>query len=210
MSAIYLDVEQGSRAWVEARLGIPTATGFNRIVTATGRQSRSRDDYLAELTAEYLTGEPYADFGGTEWMDRGRALEPDARASYQLDRGATVQQIGFVFRDEKRLVGCSPDGLVGDDGLLELKCPSAPVHIKYLVAGCGQYYSQLQGQLWVTGRKWVDFMSYHPDLPEYITRVGPDPAYQAALDKALPEFLADLVAWRERLVEMGALKNSEP
>ena len=199
--------EQGTVAWQEARLGIPTASQFSRIVTATGRLSKQRDSYLSELLAAWCLGEPVTDFLGTDATERGHVLEPDARKYYAFQRDVEPTTVGLIYRDESRMVGCSPDGLVGEDGLLELKCPMAPTHILCLCRGGlpPTHKAQVQGQLWVSGRKWCDFMSYHPQLPPLLIRVEPDLAYHAALDEFMPLFVEEVIAGRERLRELGAV-----
>ena len=111
---IVLDCEQGSQAWIDARLGIPTASEFSRIVTPTGRASTAAEGYTAELLAEWALGYPIKEFGGDEWTERGKELEPDARAFYALDTNLDPQTVGFVYRDERKMVGGSPDALVGE------------------------------------------------------------------------------------------------
>ena len=178
---IPLDVEQGSRAWIEARLGIPTASEFSRIVTPGGKLSASRDEYIGTLLAEWALGDTEDEFD-SEWTARGKALEPEARDFYAFHRDVAVNKVGLVYRDAERLVAASPDGLVGDEGATELKCPKASTHLRWLSVGKvpRQHMIQIQGQLWVSGRAWVDFMSYHPGLPPLIVRAEPDEKLQAA------------------------------
>ena len=212
-----LDVEQGSREWIEARLGIPTASAFKRIVTSTGKLSAQRDAYQAELLSEWVFGEPAKDFD-TTWTERGKVLEPDARRYYSFHTDTEARTVGFIVRESNdgispaldagevvAIAGASPDGLVGDDGLLELKCPREDTHMLYLARGVlpSEYRAQVQGQLWVTGRAWADFMSYCPELPPFLIRVEPDAKFQAALDDHMPVFHAELMAGRQRLIEKG-------
>ena len=209
-----LDCEQGSLAWIQARLGVATASQFSRIVTKTGRLSASRGDYLAELLAEWALNEPMGALeraaldgspGITDWMERGKALEPEARRYYALMQDCDVEEIGFAYYDEERLIGASPDGLVGDDGLLEIQCPSAPKHLMNMVreGPPAPKWAQMQGQLFVTGRAWCDFLSHHPDLPPVLHRFRPDENYQAALAKHLPAFAEEIKAGRAKLIERG-------
>ena len=205
LSVITLDCEQGTREWIEARLGIPTATGFSRIVTPGGKISKSREAYWGDLLAEWVLQEPQDDVPNLYWIERGEALEPEARRYYSFHADVDAVTVGFVFRDALKTVGCSPDGLVGEDGLLELKCPKAGHHIAWLARGVvpQEHISQLQGQLWVTGRHWVDFMSYHPGLPPFIIRVEPEPRYQDALDEHIPTFCDEVVNGRAYLQSLG-------
>ena len=165
--------------------------------------------------AEYCLGQPYTKFLGTDATERGHMLEPEARKYYSFQRDLDAETVGLIYRDESRMVGCSPDGLVGDDGLIELKCPMAPTHLLWLaryspIGGkpgtCPrEHRPQVQGQLWVSRRKWCDFMSYHPQLPPLLIRVEPDAKYHAALDKWMPKFIQEVIAGRERLQELGAV-----
>ena len=203
---IIVDCEQGTREWIEARLGIPTASEFSKIVTPGGKLSKTREVYWGDKLAEWALGEPRDDVPlSLYWVERGELLEPDARRHYAFRRDVEPVKVGFVHRDETRMVGCSPDGLVGDDGLLELKCPMPGRHISWLARNeiPREHASQLQGQLWVTGRPWVDFMSYHPSLPPFIVRVEPDQRYQDALDEHLPTFVDELLDGRAYLRSLG-------
>ena len=196
---------QGSTEWSEARLGMPTTSAFKRILTPSGKVSLSRDVYMAELLAEWALGEPITEFTGTEWTERGNFLEADARAFYSFHRDLDVATAGFLYRDNARMCGCSPDGLVGEDGLLELKCPGAGKHLLWLSRGHvpPEHQMQVQGALWVSGRAWLDFMSFYPRLPSLIVRVTPNPGIQDALDAAIPKFISELLSGRERLVKLG-------
>ena len=202
---IILNVKQGSEAWLEARCGIATASNFGSIVTRTGKLSASRDGYLAKLVAEYFGGP--GDYFESDWMERGKMLEAEAFDYYALVEKALPERVGFVYRDEGRMCGASPDGLVGDKGLLELKCPSLETHLQYLARDvCPRdYFAQVQGQIWCSNgeREWCDFMSYYPGMPSLIVRVEPDVGYQAALSKYMPLFVKEILAHRERLIEIG-------
>ena len=169
---ITVDCEQGTPEWIECRLGIPTASEFDKIVTSTGRLSASRFEYNAVLIAEWASGEPLSDFQGTYWTDRGSELEPQARKQYEFDADMEVKQIGFAYANEQKMYGASPDGLVGDDGLLELKCKGLKWHCYYLAhwlkdAVPRQHLIQTQAQLWVTGRVWCDLFGYLSRVPKF-------------------------------------------
>ena len=203
---IVVDVEQNTQAWIEARLGVVTASAMSRIITPGGKLSAQREKYKAELLAEYFLGSPLDDFGGNDAIDWGNRIEPEARKFYGFIRDATPRTVGFCLKDESGMVGASPDALVGSDGLLELKCPFVPANQLLYLAGDvvpRQHVMQLQGQLWVTGREWVDFMSYYPRLPPFIKRVLPDGATFDAFDKHIPVFIDELMAGRKRLIDMG-------
>ena len=148
---------------------------------------------------------------GTEWTERGHVLEGEARAAYGLLRDADVTEVGTIYRDERRLVASSPDGIVIEEDpmalrtLLEMKCPKAGTHLLWLSRGTvpREHVMQLQGQLWVTDFDGADFMSYHPGLPPLLLSVEPDEKLQAAMDEHIPTFIEELLAGRERLRELG-------
>lgn len=180
---------QGSEQWFAARLGRPTASQFHRIIQPLKlKASTSQGRYMHELLAERLLGQECVDYGSA-WMNRGGDMEASAVAWYSL-RGADVRAVGFVTSDDGR-IGCSPDRLVSEDGLLEIKCPSAAVHIGHLLGSIGDdHWAQVQGQLWLTGRKWCDVLSFNPDLPPALVRVERDGAFVAALAEEVERFAA--------------------
>lgn len=197
-----LDVIQGSEEWLLARLGIPTASEFDRILTPAKLQPCAKaETYRNQLLAEWFVGHPI-DFDGTVgFMERGKELEPQARAAYEFHRDVEVRTVGFLKRDDE-MAGASPDGLVGAEGGLELKCPAIQTHLGYMLNPqdlVDAYRSQVQGNLYISGREWWDIMSYHPELPPVIQRVEPDPKYQAALDTVLNAFIANLLECRRVL-----------
>ena len=197
-----IECVQGSDQWHMARLGLPTASEFGRLVTPTGKPSAQADAYLHRLVAERLIGMPVDNDTDSPWMTRGSAMEAEAVAFYELQRGEDTRAVGFVTTDDG-LAGASPDRLVGDDGLLEIKCPSAAVHVGYLLeVEPRKYWPQLQGQLWVTGRAWVDFLSYCPGLPPALVRYARDEEFIAKLAEAVPAFACSVEASYLRLAEM--------
>jgi len=195
-----LDVVQGSPEWQQARLGIPTASCFHRILTArTLKLSSSAMRYKWDLIAERLLGEPM-DNADSAFMQRGTALEENACRAYEFTVDAQTSKVGFVMRDDMP-AGCSPDRFVGDNGILEIKCASAPLHVGALLDEAGdEYRLQVQGQLWVTGRAWIDLYFYNPDLPPALIRCYPEPAVFKALDETMPLFLQQL---DEATVKLG-------
>jgi len=200
---IRVDVEQGSPEWIKARLGLPTASGFSKLVTPGGKASSQASGYLNLLAAEWLLGRPVELFTSA-WAERGTELEPQARAFYEMETGLKVERVGLILRDDG-LAGCSPDGLVGD-GLVELKCPAPQTHVGYLLAGelPVDYRPQVQGQMLITGAPWVDFLSYHPDLPPFLIRVDRDEKYIALLSGELERLIEDLAAAKDRLAKYKA------
>ena len=196
---VVLTIDQGSEAWRRARLGIPTASNFKRILTASGALSTSSALYRDELLAEWRAGVARVS-DTSQWMRRGIEMEPEARLCYASRTGTAVTQVGLVYRDERRLIAASPDGLAGAHGLLEIKCPKAETHEAYLRTGelPSAYIPQVQGQLWVTRRKWCDFFSYHPDFAEQLlVRVTRDEPYIEKLCAAVEGFVSTLLQRRQ-------------
>jgi hypothetical protein len=170
--------EQGTDAWLAARLGKPSASCFSKLITMTGKPSASADAYINQLLGERLTGKSEPHYT-SEAMILGSEREPLARADYEFITGNKVDQFGFIL-DDSQSYGCSPDGLIGDDGGLEVKCPAQTTQAGYWrdkQSGVKKYYQQIQGCMWVTGRKWWDFFSYHPDMPHVLVRVKRDQDY---------------------------------
>jgi len=196
-----INVQQGSPEWIAARLGIPSASNFDKIITpAKLKPSSSQDIYLSQLVAEWFLRAPMDD-ARSGFMDRGVELEPEAAKFYSFDTDRDVIEVGFCLTDDGA-AGCSPDRLVGKDGLLEIKCPGAVQHMDYLLHGGlrDKYWMQVQGQLWVTGRRWCDLLSYHPTIPNVTDRIVPDADVQAALSREIPAFCVKLAAAKARLV----------
>lgn len=190
-------MEQRTTEWHAARLGKVTASRIADVVakTKTG-YGASRATYMAQLICERLTGQPTEGFTNAA-MQWGTDTEPRARAAYELQTGFSVQEVGFIPL-EGIAAGASPDGLVGDDGLVEIKCPNTATHIDYLLKGSvpGKYALQMQWQMLCTGRKWCDFVSFDPRLPAdlemWIKRVDRDDALIADLAIEVGEFLDEL------------------
>jgi hypothetical protein len=171
------DAIQGSEEWLETRLGRPTASNFGKLITPTGKASTSAQGYIDELIAQRITGE-IPEFFKSEAMQRGNDLEPVAKSLYEFTYDVDVKEVGLCLHD-KYECGASPDGLIGLDGGLEIKCPLPHTHVSYLRGGCipAKYIPQVQGCLWITEREWWDFMSYHPSMEDLIVRVYRDNAY---------------------------------
>jgi hypothetical protein len=197
------DVEQGSKEWARLRMGIPTASNFHKIITPGGKPSKQAEAYRHHLLAEMLIGLPI-DAPTTAWMDRGVEMEDEAVCFYEFERDVAVRKIGFVTDDAVTL-GASPDRLIGEDGLLEIKCPSPAVHVGYLMAEGpdDDYRVQLQGQMLVTGRDWVDICAYHPAMPSVIVRVVRNEEFMEKLTEALSLFCAQLRADVDKLEGLG-------
>jgi hypothetical protein len=187
-----IDVLQGTPEWLALRQGIPTASSFDRILTPKGKPSTQREKYLFQLLGERIMGRPITQ-QVSYWMGRGLQMEAEAVAYYEGIRELSTERIGFLTNDEGT-IGASPDRFVGDEGLLEIKCPSEAVHVGYLMTHHvdAEYYPQVQGQLWISERQWSDVLSYHPEMPPALIRVPRDDEYIGQLAKMLGLFLADL------------------
>ena len=194
--------EQRSEEWYQARLGKVTASHFSAVMAKGrgGAASKTRLDYMKTLANERLTGKRDPDGTYTNRaMENGTLREPDARDWYEWITGKDVVEVGFVELNDE--VGCSPDGLVDIDGLLEIKCPAYKTHMDYRRDGVfpSEYRPQVQGQMWVCGRQWCDFVSYYPDLfvngedlRLWILRVKRDDSYIEQLAAATAVFLTEL------------------
>lgn len=191
------EIQQGTPEWFAQRLGKATASRIKDIVakTKTG-YSTSRDKYLTQLLLERLTGtvaESYSD----AVMAWGNDTEPFARAAYEAQKGVMVDQVAFINHPTIEMAGASPDGLVGDDGLVEIKCPMSHTHLESLLGGLDdQYKVQVQWQMACTGRKWTDLCSFDPRFPAelqlVIKRFERDDAFIATLEEEVIKFLAEL------------------
>lgn len=192
------DIIQGSAEWHAIRVGKVTASRVADVVAKTkSGWGASRANYMAELIAERLTGETAERFTNAA-MNWGTEKEPDARAAYEFFRDASVTEVGFVEHPSIGMTGASPDGLVSDDGMVEIKCPNTATHLETLLSQAvpAKYNTQMQWQMACTGRKWCDFASYDPRLPEemslFVKRVERDDKMIFELEKDVSAFLAEL------------------
>ena len=191
------EIIQGSDAWKQLRAGKVTASRVKDIVatTKTG-YSTNRDKYMTQLLLERLTN-TVAESYSNDAMGWGVEQEPFARAAYEAAKSVMVDQVAFVNHPTIEMAGASPDGLVNDDGLVELKCPMSHTHLESLLGGLDdQYKTQVNWQMACTGRKWTDLCSFDPRFPAelqlVIKRFERDDAYIATLEKEVIKFLAEL------------------
>lgn len=197
---IILDIEQGTDEWFNARLGIPTASRFKDIITpAKGDKSKSYKNYMYELIAEKLT-KGKEDFFKSEWMERGNEIEPLARSSYEFLHDVNVQEIGMILNND-RTIGISPDGLIGDNGGLEIKCPKPSTIVKYMLAGDLplEYKPQVMGSLWVSEREYWDFFAFHPHMDYFQLRVYRDESYIKKMDQHINDFVDEMLESYEKI-----------
>jgi putative phage-type endonuclease len=200
-------IVQGSEAWFAARCGRVTASRVADVVarTKTG-WGASRANYAAELIAERLTGCTAPGFSNSA-MQWGTDQEPVARAAYEARTGVSVDLVGFVDHPEIAMSGASPDGLIGDDGLLEIKCPNTATHLDTLLSETvpGKYVTQMQWQLACTGRAYCDFVSFDPRLPPnmalFVRRIERDVSLILELESEVAAFLGEIDAKVEALTE---------
>lgn len=189
-----LNCEQGTDEWRRARLGLPTASEFDT-VQAKGRgggESVTRRKYMLTLIGERLTGEIAPDGYSNAHMERGKLMEAEARAAYAFMADVEPHQVGFV---RNGIAGASPDSMIGESGLLEIKTKLPHLHLDVLQQDRlpPDHVAQVQGQLWVSGREWCDFVSYWPKLRLFVKRVHRDEQYIATLKIAVEQFTEELL-----------------
>jgi YqaJ-like viral recombinase domain len=204
------DVKQGTTEWLELRAGIPTASAFDQIITKTGKESASAERYMYTLLAERMMGHPIVDHVSM-WMARGSEMERQAIDFYTFTRELETEPVGFIT-DDDHLYGASPDRLVAEDGLLEVKAPKEWLHVGFMLnsgKAFAEYFVQAQGQLWITGRRWVDLLSYSPELPMSLTRINRDEAFIALLAEKVRNFTIDLETKAEELQKRQLMRAPE-
>lgn len=202
------EIIQGSDAWKQLRLGKVTASRVSDVVarTKTG-YGASRANYMASLIAERLTGVPTETYQNAA-MTHGTETEPEARCAYEFYQGVAVTEVAFVPHPKIDQAGCSPDGLVGDTGLVEIKAPNTATHLETLLGQSvpGKYITQIQFQMACTGRQWCDFVSYDPRMPEnmrlFIKRVERDEGKIKELESEVASFLLEMAV---KLSELNSL-----
>jgi|TARA_R110000824_G_scaffold394040_1_gene593581 hypothetical protein len=185
------NMEQRSDEWYAVRSGKFTASNFKQLITPKGSISiAGAKTFAYSVAAERYASGPVNEFIGNEWTRRGTELEEDAKSLYTLTTNEPIVSVGFIECDDLP-AGCSPDGMVGDDGMVEYKCLKSENHIKALIHIVKEntcppdYHSQVQGNLWITGRQWIDLVFYHPELPFHVMRVYPDLEIHKMLAAAL-------------------------
>ena len=199
------DIEQGTDEWFAIRCGKVTASRVADVIATTkSGYSASRANYEAQLICEILTGKPAESFTNAA-MQWGTETEPLARAQYELKTGNMVNQIGFVVHPMIEQAGASPDGLIGEDGCIEIKCPNTSTHLDTLLSQKvpSKYITQMTWQMVCAGRKWCDFVSYDPRLPEnlqiFIERIELDEDYAKKLQNEVVMFLVEVNEKVEKL-----------
>jgi hypothetical protein len=201
---IPLECVQGETEWLSAKLGVPSSSHFDEIVTTKGDPSKSSQGYMRRLAYERITGQPHSTFVSYD-MKRGIENEPIARALYELVKGVEVKQVGLGYFDERKLWLSSPDGLIDPDGGLEIKDAKPSVQMDRLLDGWPMsfHFQQIQGNMFVWGRSWWDRMSHCLLLPPLIHRYYRDDTFCAKLKVALEGFCFELDAVEKRLRELA-------
>ena len=201
-------MEQRTEEWFSARLGKVTASRVADIVAKTkSGYSTSRDNYMAELICERLTGTKGESYQNAA-MVWGTEQEPHARAVYEAAQGVLVEETGFVLHTDITDAGASPDGLVGDDGLVEIKCPNTATHMEFLASGKipDKYITQMMWQMACTKRSWCDYVSYDPRLPprmsSKVIRVLADPVLIGNLEAEVRSFISEM---KQKIVALNNL-----
>lgn len=199
---------QGTPEWFAARLGKVTASRVADVIakTKTG-YSTSREKYMVELALERITGTRQEGYTNAA-MQWGTENEPLARAAYEARTGAIVEEVGLIGHPQIAMAGASPDGLVGSDGQIEIKCPESATHVRTLTSGKpeGKYLTQMQWQMACTGRPWCDFISFDPRMPEglqlFVKRIARDAKTIGELETEVAGFLQEVDAMVTRLMQM--------
>ncbi|MGB3833730.1 MAG: lambda exonuclease family protein [Mesorhizobium sp.] len=196
---IFEEIEQGTDAWFECRMGIPTASMFATVMASgrSGGESKTRAKYMRQLAGEIICGAPTEGYSNAS-MDRGHVMEPQARKRYAFLTDAEIKQVGFIRNGEK---GCSPDSLVGANGMLEIKSKLPDLVIECIERGSfpPEHKAQCQGGLWVAEREWIDIVVYWPGMPFFIKRAYRDEAYIAEMSRAVKVFNEELAELVERI-----------
>ena len=206
MPIILDDFPQRSTTWMVYRLGNPGASSISKIITSTGAISKQREEYLMQLAAETVTGRPEDSGYLSRHMVAGIEREDASRTLFEMIYGVEVRQVGIVYKDEFKMFHCSPDGLVGETAILEMKNPMMKTHVKSLLDGTlpTDYFGQVQMSLYVTERELCYFMSSYEGLPPFILEVQRNEQYIAQVAKALDDFWVDLCRMVKRIRETEA------
>ena len=206
--AAYIGIEQGTEEWLKIRLGKVTASGVADVLAKTkSGVSASRGNYLIKLAIQRVTGVVEEGFTN-DAMQWGIDNEAQARVAYEVVSGNFVDQVGFVEHPSIKWFGCSPDGLINNNGLVEIKCPNSATHWSYIKddGPPTKYYIQMQAQMACTGRAWCDFVSFDPRMPErsrlFIKRVMREDDYIAEMEAEVKKFLDEVA------VEVNLMKGS--
>ena len=211
---------QGTAEWFDARRGKVTASKVADVIGRTAAQLKAgawgagRKNYSAQLIAERLTGETAEGFAPTKAMQWGTDTEPEARTAYEFYSNSDILEVGFIDHPSIEMTGASPDGLVGDDGMVEIKCPNTATHIDTLLGRSvpKKYITQMQWQMACAERKWCDFVSYDPRMPAamrmFVQRVERDDDLIKSLEDEVCEFLNELITTVRELMKIYSAERA--
>ena len=204
MTMQIFDCEQNSEEWSLARLGLPTASAFSAIL-AKG-EGKTRRAYLYRLASEIVTGQPTETFKSAA-MDRGHLMEDDARSFYAFMHDVEPERVGFIRNGD---VGCSPDSLIGADGMLEIKTQRADLLVETILADKfpPEHVAQTQGNLWIAEREWIDLCVFWPGMPKFVKRAVRDEAYIDRLKEEVARFNEDIAATVRRIRAYGVKESA--
>lgn len=206
-----VQVEQGSPEWKQARVGITTASKCGEMLATKGKAEKkqwaaSREKYRTDLVGEMLTGQPTPSSAEhARQVQWGKEQEQFARAAYEIQRDVMVDTCGFVLHPDIARFGCSPDGLVGEDGLVQIKCPNTSTHLGWLKEGKVplEHMPQMLAEMSCTGRDWCDFVSYDPRLPQhlqlFVRRYERDEQFIQMLEGEVIQFNAEIANYMAQL-----------
>lgn len=195
MAIVISNLLQGSPEWTDLRVGNPGASEFKYIVTSKGEPTSKppREKFIRQMAGEIITGEKEKTYQN-KYMTKGIEREAESRTLYEFVNNVEVQQVGIIYMNEQKMFHCSPDGIIGEDGGYETKNAETHIQIGRLLDGWSraEHYQQVQGSLYVTGRKWWDLMSYSRGLPPLIFRFERDEVFISKLEAELEKFVFDL------------------
>ena len=205
-----IKVEQGSPEWLAVRLGMPTASNFDKIITPCGKLSTSARKYAFYLAAEKILNRQLESLDNLEWVQHGKMFEDAAARNYEFVQEVRVRTCGFITTDNG-LVGASPDRLlIGENGGLEIKCPAPWTQMGYIVDGFGDAYKcQVQGQMWVAELDFVDRYAWHPELPPALHRTKRDEPFIKLMADAVTQFCDDLAEVMRKARSSGYFEEQQ-
>lgn len=203
MAIIIDNFLQGSDLWMKEKAGNPGASDISKIITSKGERSKQRDEYMRQLAGELITGECEETVQSIH-MKNGLEREGEARTLFEMIHNVDVRRVALIYKDEQKQYHVSPDGLVGDEAGIEIKCPMMKTQVKYLLDGKlpTDYFSQIQMSLYVSERKYWWFLSYYKKLPPLILRIERDGAFISKLKAELDAFCVELQITVKKLKDL--------
>jgi hypothetical protein len=204
-----IECDQGTEEWFRARMGIPTASEFKTLlgIKKDAREKVTRRTYMLKLAGEIITGDPMESFTNSH-MERGKVMEDEARSLYAFMHDIDPQRVGFLRNGQK---GCSPDSLIGQSGMLEIKTALPHILADIILKDDfpSEHKAQCQGALWVAEREWIDITVYWPRMPRFVKRAYRDEAYIKELSTAVDQFNTELAVVVEQLRQRSGESNAK-